>query len=108
VRPSGTVEPIRVRPFGIVEPMRVRPFGIVEPMRVRPFGIVEPICVRPFGTVEPIIQGASQSSEPAAATGFLLGKGMSGWFGGSKLFGSRILRWWLVWPEGCGAKSFFR
>jgi len=34
-----------------------------------------------FGTVETIIQGASQSSGLGAATGFLLGKGMSGWFG---------------------------
>jgi len=31
--------------------------------------------------VETIIQGASQSSGLGAATGFLLGKGMSGWFG---------------------------
>ena len=48
---------------------------------LRPFGTVEPIRVRPFGTVETIIQGASQSSGLGAATGFLLGKGMSGWFG---------------------------
>ena len=48
---------------------------------LRPFGTVEPIRVRPFGIVESIIQGASQSSGLGAATGFLLGKRMSGWFG---------------------------
>ena len=103
--PSGLWRPTGAS-FGTVEPIRVRPFGTVETIRVRPCGTVETIRVRPCGTVETIIQGASQSSGFAAATGFLLGKGMSGWFGGSKLFGSRILKWWLVWPEGCGGGSF--
>ena len=48
---------------------------------MHPFGTVEPIRVLLSGTVETVIQGASQSSGLAAATGFLLGKGMSGWFG---------------------------
>ena len=74
---------MRVRPFGTVEAIRVRPFGTVEAMRVRPFGTVEAMRVRFFGSPRGRHDGI---------------QGLYCW----------ILRWWLVWPEGCGAKSFFR
>jgi len=68
---------LRVHPFGSVESYACVPSGLWSPTRasLRDCGV---LCVHPFGTVETIIQ--SQSSGLAAATGFLLGKGMYGWF----------------------------